>query len=439
MQQICTLIDATWVIPVVPANSALENHSIAIADDKIIDILPTEDAKKKYVPNTHHQLKGQALIPGFINTHTHAAMALLKGFADDLPLSEWLNNHIWPTEGKHVSHQFVYDGASIAIAEMIKSGTTTINDMYFFPEATAQAAEDAGIRASIGIIALDFPSAYAQNFEEYISKGLELHAKYESSPMISTMFAPHAPYTVSSENLQKIRSLAQDKNLKVQMHIHETAFEVEQAETETGDRPLTSLNQIDFLGSNLIAVHMTQLTDSEIALISEKDVSVAHCPESNLKLASGFCPIAKLIEDEVNVCLGTDGSASNNDLDMLGEMRTAALLAKGVSGKANAIPAHTALEIATINGAKAMGMEDKVGSLELGKQADIAAIDLSKIESAPVYDPISQIVYATSRDQITNVWVAGKQLLADKALTTLNEVELISKAKSWKEKVSTPR
>ena len=439
MQQICTLIDATWVIPVVPANRALENHSVAISNDKIIDVLPTNEANKKYAPKAHHKLEDHALIPGFINTHTHAAMALLKGFADDLPLSEWLNNHIWPTEGKHVSHQFVYDGASIAIAEMIKSGTTTINDMYFFPEATARAAEDAGIRANIGIIALDFPSAYAQNFEEYISKGLELHAKYESSPMISTMFAPHAPYTVSPEKLQKIRSLAQDKNLKLQMHIHETAFEVEQAETETGNRPLTSLNQIDFLGSNLIAVHMTQLTDSEIALISEKGVSVAHCPESNLKLASGFCPIAKLIEDEVNVCLGTDGSASNNDLDMLGEMRTAALLAKGVSGKANAIPAHTALEIATINGAKAMGMEDKVGSLEPGKQADIVAIDLSKIESAPVYDPISQIVYATSRDQITNVWVAGKQLLADKALTTLNEVELISKAKSWKEKVSTPR
>ncbi len=436
MQQICTLIDASWIIPVVPANKVFEDHSLAISKDKIVDILPRSEASKKYKADKYIDLHGHALIPGLINTHTHAAMSLLKGYADDLPLSEWLNEHIWPAEGKHVSHDFVYDGASIAIAEMIKCGTTTFNDMYFFPEATAKAAESAGIRACIGIIALEFPSAYAQNFDEYILKGIELHKNYATSSLISTMLAPHAPYTVSPESLQKINRLAKEMGLHTQMHIHETAFEIDQAEKETGNSPITNLNEIDFLSSKLLAVHMTQLTDAEIALISEKGVSVAHCPESNLKLASGFCPIAKLIEDEVNVCLGTDGSASNNDLDMLGEMRTAALLAKGISGKANAVPAHTALEIATINGAKALGMDNKTGSLEVGKQADITAIDLNKIESTPIYDPISQIVYATTRDQISNVWVAGKQLLDNRKLTTLDESKLICVAKGWQRKIS---
>ncbi len=433
MQQINTLIDAKWIIPVVPSNKIFQDHSLVISEDKIIDILPFEEAHKKYKAQEHLALNDHALIPGFINTHTHAAMSLLKGFADDLPLNEWLNNHIWPVEGKHVSYDFVYDGSSIAIAEMIKSGTTTLNDMYFFPEATAQAATEAEIRACIGIIALEFPSAYATDFDDYIKKGIDLHNKYKTSSLISTTFAPHAPYTVSLESLKKIKQLAKDMNLHIQMHIHETAFEVEKEAAETGNTPLTNLNEIDFLGSKLLAVHMTQLTDGEIALISEKGVSIAHCPESNLKLASGFCPITKLFEDDVNVCLGTDGSASNNDLDMLGEMRTAALLAKGVSGKADAIPAHIALEMATINGAKALGIDNLTGSLEIGKQADIAAIDLSNIESKPVYDPISQIVYATTREQITNVWVAGKQLLAGRKLTTLDENKLIATAEKWKQ------
>lgn len=436
MKSISTLIDAKWIIPVVPAGLILENHSLAIKDDIIIDILPTDIAEEKYKPLDRFHLENQALIPGLINTHTHTAMSLLKGFADDLPLSEWLNNHIWPTEGKHVSPDFVYDGSQIAIAEMIRSGTTTFNDMYFFPESTAAAASEAGIRACIGLIALEFPSAYAQNIDEYIAKGLELFEKYKSSELISTMFAPHAPYTVSPPALERIQNLAKENDLPIQMHIHETAFEVEQAEKETGDTPLANLNQIGFLTSKLLAVHMTQLTDAEISLISEKKVSVVHCPESNLKLASGFCPVAKLIDSQVNVCLGTDGSASNNDLDMISEMRTAALLAKGVSKKADAVPAQTALEMATINGAKALGLENIIGSLQHGKQADITAIDLGKIESAPVYDPISQIVYATSRSQVSNVWVAGRQLLNSGNLTTLKESKLISKANQWKQKIS---
>lgn len=437
MDQICSQIDAKWIIPAEPAGKIYTDCSLIISNSKIIDILPTTDADEKYEPKNRVKLNGHALIPGLINTHTHAAMSLLKGFADDIALIEWLNNHIWPAEGKHVSHEFVLDGSQIAIAEMIKSGTTTFNDMYFFPEATAQVAKKAGIRASVGLIALEFPSAYAQNADEYIAKGLKLFDKYKSDPLISMMFAPHAPYTVSPDTLKRVKTLADELDLHIQMHIHETPFETEQSIRENGGRPLTNLDNIGFISSELLAVHMTQLTDDEIKLLAEKDVSVAHCPESNLKLASGFCPIAKLVDNNVNVCLGTDGSASNNDLDMLSEMKTAALLAKGVSGKADAIPAATALQMATINGAKALGLSDQIGSLEIGKQADIAAVDLSKIESLPIYDPISQIVYATTRDQISDVWVAGKQLLSSGVLTTLDEPALIAKAKKWQETIST--
>ncbi len=437
MSPICTLIDAKWIIPVEPVGKIYTDHSLAISNSKIIDILPTTEANKKYQPQNKIELGDHALIPGLINCHTHAAMSLLKGFADDLPLVEWLNNHIWPAEGKHVSHDFVKDGSEIAMAEMLKSGTTTFNDMYFFPEATAQIASDIGIRASIGLIALEFPSAYAQNADEYIAKGLKLFDKYKSNPLISMMFSPHAPYTVSPETLKRIKTLADELELNIQMHIHETAFETEQSEKENGGRPIANLDDIGFISSELIAVHMTQLNDEEIDLLAEKNVSVAHCPESNLKLASGFCPIAKLINKNINVCLGTDGSASNNDLDMLGEMKTAALLAKGVSGKADAVPAETALQIATINGAKALGLADEIGSLEIGKQADITAINLGGIESLPIYDPVSQIVYATTRNQVTDVWVAGKQLLSNRVLTTIDEPSLIKKANKWQQIVAT--
>ncbi len=438
MKPICTLIDAKWIIPVEPVGKIYTEHSLAISNSKIIDILPTIEASKKYQPQNKIELGDHALIPGLINCHTHIAMSLLKGFADDLPLVEWLNNHIWPAEGEHVSHEFVADGSEIAIAEMLKSGTTTFNDMYFFPEATAQIANSIGIRACIGLIALEFPSAYAQNADEYIAKGLKLFDKYKSNPLISMMFSPHAPYTVSPVTLKRIKTLADELELNIQMHIHETAFETEQSVKENGARPIANLDEIGFISSELIAVHMTQLSDDEINLLAEKNVSVAHCPESNLKLASGFCPITKLIDNNVNVCLGTDGSASNNDLDMFGEMKTAALLAKGVSGKADSVPAETALQIATINGAKALGIANETGSLEIGKQADITAINLGGIESLPIYDPVSQIVYASTRDQVTDVWVAGKQLLSNRVLTTIDEPELINKAKKW-QAVLTPK
>ena len=436
MQNIDTLINARWVIPVEPDGLTLDHHSIAIHSGKIVEVLPTKDAAKNYRATETADLKTHAVIPGLVNAHTHAAMSLFRGLADDLPLMDWLNNHIWPAEAKWVNETFVHDGTELAIAEMLKSGTTCFSDMYFFPDVTARVCHDTGMRACVGLIMLDFPSAWAQNSDEYLHKGLKLHDELRHNELITTAFAPHAPYTVSDGPFEKIRMYADELDIPIHMHVHETAHEVAEGQKLHGVRPLARLAKLGLLGPRLIAVHMTQLEDGEIKTLSQDNVSVVHCPESNLKLASGFCPVPALVKAGVNVALGTDGAASNNSLDMLEEMHIAALLAKGVSGDATAIPAHTALRLATLDGAKALGIETRTGSLTAGKAADIAAIDLSEISSQPVYDPVSQIVYATTRNQVSDVWVNGKHLLAKYRLTGMDEEKLRRKAAEWHGKIS---
>ena len=435
MQTIDTLINARWVIPVEPDGKTLDRHSIAVHGGKIVEVLPTANAAKKYRATEIIDLPHHALIPGLINAHTHSAMSLFRGLADDLPLMDWLNHHIWPAEAKWVSPDFVRDGTELAIAEMLKSGTTCFNDMYFFPDVTARVCADAGMRACVGLIMLDFPSAWAQGADEYLHKGLKLHDELRNSELISTAFAPHAPYTVSDAPLEKIRMYADELDIPIHMHVHETAHEVDASVKQHGMRPLARLAKLGLLGPRLLAVHMTQLLPDEIKSLAQDNVSVIHCPESNLKLASGFCPVQTLVKAGVNVALGTDGAASNNNLDMLEEMRIAALLAKGVSGEATAIPAHTALRMATLNGAKALGIEAHTGSLVAGKAADMAAIDLSAISSQPVYDPLSQIIYTATRDQVTDVWVNGRRLLAKHQLTSLDEAALRDKAVAWRDKI----
>jgi len=430
-----TLINARWIIPVEPEGRVLEHHSLAINDGKIIDILPTAQAKKKYSAFDEHQFETHALIPGLINGHTHAAMTLFRGLADDLPLMDWLNNHIWPAEQQWVNPKFVEDGTRLAVAEMIRGGTTCFNDMYFFPDHTAEVVVTTGIRAVIGLIMIDFPTAWAKDPEEYLTKGINVHDKYKHNPLIRTAFAPHAPYTVSDEPLKKIYIDAEELNIPIHMHMHETWDEIEKSLEQYNKRPLQRLLDLGLLNERLIAVHLTQVEQGEIELIAKQGVSVLHCPESNLKLASGFCPINDLLLAGVNVALGTDGAASNNDLDMLGEMRTAALLAKGVANDSSAVPAHTVLGMATINGAKALDMDDEIGSLTIGKQADIVAIDLDSIETQPMYSPISQIVYSCNRNQVTDVWVAGKQLLKERELTTIDETVVIETTKLWQDKI----
>jgi len=436
MQIVDTIINARWVIPIEPDNVVLEHHSVVVLDGAILDVLPNTKAAGKYKPGQVIDLPNHVLIPGLINTHTHASMNLFRGLADDLPLMEWLEQHIWPAEGRWVGDEFVRDGAELAIAEMIRGGTTCFNDMYFFSEDVARAARKAHMRAVIGLIMLDFPSSYAQDSEEYLANGLRLQDELRNDPLLSCCFAPHAPYTVSDGPLQKLRVLSDELDLPITMHVHETAFEVEQAVQQDGQRPLARLAKLDLLNPRLLAVHMTQLNDDEIQLLADSGSHVVHCPESNLKLASGFCPVAKLVEAGVNVTLGTDGAASNNDLDMFGEMRTAALLGKGVANDASALPAHTVLRMATLNGARALGLEQQVGSIRKGKQADLVAVDMATLESQPVYNPVSQLVYATGRNQVTDVWIAGKHVLNNRKLTTLSESELLKKAAAWHEKIA---
>jgi len=444
-----TLINARWVIPVDtannsrtksnPGNNILEHHSLAINDGKILAILPTAKAQDKYTAANEHQLANHAVMPGLINCHTHAAMTLFRGLADDLPLMEWLNEHIWPAEQKWISAEFVNDGTRHAVAEMIRGGTTCFNDMYFFPDQAAEVAVETGIRAMIGLILIDFPTAWAKDADEYLVKGEQVHDKYRHNSHIHTAFAPHAPYTVSDGPLQRINILAEELDIPVHMHIHETADEVKQSEEQHGQRSIQRLHELGLLSPRLIAVHMTQLTEDEITLLSAQGVHIVHCPESNLKLASGFCPVNKLLQHDINVALGTDGAASNNDLDMLGEIRTAALLAKGMSGNSSVLPAHQALEMATINGAKALGIDHITGSLTKGKAADVIAIDLDTIESQPLYDPVSHIVYAANRNQVTDVWVAGKQLLKNRELTSIEEKSVLNKSREWQEKIHTEK
>ena len=436
MQSIDLLVLPRWLVPVEPAGLVLEEHALAVDGGRIVDVLPAAFARQAFQPREVIELPDHVVLPGLVNIHTHAAMNLLRGLADDLPLMDWLQNHIWPAEGANVSYAFCADGVRLAAAEMIRGGTTCFNDMYFFPDATAAVAAEVGLRANVGLVVFDFPTAWAQNWEEYIHRGLEVHDRLRGDPLVRAVFAPHAPYTVSDAPLKRVRELATELGIGIQMHLHETAAEIEGGLQSGGKRPWQRLRELDLLGQDFIAVHMTQLTEAEIAEAGRLGVSVAHCPESNLKLASGFCPVTKLLAAGVNVALGTDGAASNNDLDMFGEMRTAALLAKGVSGDASALPAHAALRMATLAGARALGLEDRIGSLEKGKAADFIAVDLNRPATQPVYNVLSQLVYAASRDQVTDVYVAGRALLRDGKLLTLNEAETLAKAAEWRQRIA---
>lgn len=429
------LVFPRWLIPVQPAGRVLEQHALVVAGGRIRDVLPADFARQTYRASQTLELPHHALLPGLINSHTHAAMSLLRGLADDQPLMDWLHHHIWPTEAAHVGRAFCRDGVRLACAEMIRGGQTCFNDMYYFPDITAEVVREAGMRATVGLIVLDFSSTWATDADEYLQKGLALHDALRDDPLLRTAFAPHAPYTVSDAPLQRIRTYATELGIPIHMHLHETAHEIEAALQAGGQRPWERLRRIDLPTEDFIAVHMTQLSDEEVSDAARAGIHVVHCPESNLKLASGFCPVGKLLAAGVNVALGTDGAASNNDLDLIGEMRTAALLAKGVSGDATTLPAAAALNMATLAGARALGLEHEIGSLEPGKSADFIAVDLSALETRPMYDVISQLVYAASRQQVTEVFVAGRALLRDRRLTTLDEAAILSSADTWRRRI----
>jgi len=422
------LLVPAWLVPVEPAGVVLEGHALGLRDGLIAWIGPRERAP---AANEVRELPDCLLCPGLVNAHGHAAMTLFRGLADDLPLMTWLHEHIWPAEGRWVDEGFVRDGTDLAIAEQLKGGITCFADMYFYPREACDRVHRSGIRAQVAVPLLDFPIPGARTPDEGLHLAIELFGDLRHHPRITIALGPHAPYTVNDQNLEKIRVIADQLDAPLHMHIHETASEVEQAVAEHGERPLARLARLGLLGPNLQAVHMTQISDDDLALLVESNTSVIHCPESNLKLASGFCPVERLWQAGVNVAVGTDGAASNNDLDLLGETRTAALLAKAVAGSAAALDAHRALRMATLNGARALGLEARIGSLEVGKAADLVAFDLSGLAQQPVHDPVSQLIYATSRDCARHVWVAGEQLLDERRLTRMDEAALTDMARTW--------
>ncbi|GAB3394644.1 TRZ/ATZ family hydrolase [Azotobacter armeniacus] len=428
------LLLPTWLVPVEPAGVVLHAHALGIRDG-CIALLAPRDAALRHAAQEIRELPGMLLAPSLVNAHGHAAMTLFRGLADDLPLMTWLEKHIWPAEARWVNEDFVRDGTELAIAEQIKGGIGCFSDMYFHPEIASDPIHQSGIRAQLCIPVLDFPTPGARDAGEALRKGIGLFDDLRHHPRIRIAFGPHAPYSVGDETLESVRVLAEELDAPIQMHVHETSHEIARALERDGVRPLARLARRGLLGPRFQAVHVTQLDDDDLALLVESNSSVIHCPESNLKLASGFCPVERLWQAGVNVAIGTDGAASNNDLDLLGETRTAALLAKAVAGSATALDAHRALRMATLNGARALGLEAETGSLEPGKAADLVAFDLSGLAQQPIYDPVSQLIYASSRDCVRHLWIGGRQLLDNGRLTRLDEERLKDKAREWGQRI----
>ena len=429
------VIEARWIATVASQQPLLENHAVIVQAGNIVEILPIAQARQKYSATSLVCLDEHVLIPGLINLHTHSPMSLMRGIADDVALMPWLHQHIWPAEQAVVSEAYVQDATLLACAEMLSGGITCFNDMYFYPQATAIAVNQAGMRANLGLLVLEFPSAYASDADDYLQKGFAAHDSWRNNPLLSTSIAPHAPYTVSNKTFESIITYAEQLSLSIHTHLHETLDEISQSEAQYGLRPLQRLAEFGLLGPNLVAAHCVHLLPHEIDLLAEYGCHVAHCPNSNLKLASGIAPLTQLLAKGVNVGLGTDGVASNNRLDIFAEMRLSALLAKGVSGDATVVPAHQALAMATINAAKALGLEHKIGSIEVGKLADLAAVKLSDIATAPYYDPISHLVYACGREHVTHTWVAGELRYSNGVYANIEPNELKEIINTWQPKL----
>lgn len=436
MSESLTALLPDWIVPVHPAGEVLEHHALVMHGETISAVIPREKLDDAFPEAERIRLPGRVLLPGLINAHAHSAMTLLRGLADDLPLMRWLEDHIWPAEQQCVGPDYVRAGTELALAEMLLGGTTCFNDNYFFPDVAAQTAIRAGMRAVVGIPVISVPTAWATTEDEYFSRGLVVHQDLVDEPLVTTAFAPHAPYTVTDSAFARIRELAEELDIPVHLHLLEAAGEIETSQQQYRCHPIDRLDKMGLFNDRLLAVHMTQLSNADMDRVARAGVHVLHCPASNLKLASGICPVAALAERGVNVCIGTDGAASNNTLDMFAETRLAALLGKGYSGDPEAIPAHLALEMATINAARALGLDEDIGSLESGKQADVIAVDLDRIETLPVHHVVSQLVYATGRHQVSDVWVAGRALVRDGSLQTLDADRIRQESRVWQRRLA---
>jgi 5-methylthioadenosine/S-adenosylhomocysteine deaminase len=426
-----TILEPHWIIPIEPAAVVLTDQAVVLEGSAIAAVLPVAEARRRYPAATRVSLPSHVLLPGLVNLHTHAAMVLMRGLADDLPLHEWLNGHIWPAEARNMSEAFVHDGTRVAAAEMLRGGITCFNDMYYYPEAEARAVGAAGIRAVIGLVVLEFATPYARDSASYLARARETAAALRGDSLVRCAVAPHAPYTVGDEGFRTAVALAEECDLTLHVHVHETETEIRDSVSQHGVRPLERLDRLGAVSRRTVAAHGVHLSEEEIHLLADRGAHVAHCPTANLKLASGMAPVARLLAARVNVGIGTDGAASNNRLDLWSELRLAALLAKAVAGRADALPAHEALAMATLRGARALGLDSEVGSLRPGKRADIVAVDLGAPELAPCFDPASHLTYAAGREHVTHVWVDGRPVVADRALLTLDLGEMRALASEW--------
>ena len=428
-------IDARWIVPVEPAGT-LRDHALIVDQGRIAALVPAARADRDYAPRARVSLPQHALIPGLVNAHTHTAMTLLRGIADDIPLKAWLEEHIWPREGRFVTPDFVHDGTLLGAAEMLRGGVTCCNDMYFYPDAAAHAYEQAGMRAMLGMPILDFPTPYAADADTYLQRGLAARDAFKHAPRLSFSLAPHAPYTVADATWTPVIVYARQLDLVIQTHLAETADEVASSLAATHETPLARLDRLGATGPGFVAIHAVHLEPRDVDLLATQRCHVVHCPASNMKLASGIAPVTALLARDVNVALGTDGAASNNRLDLFSEMRLASLLAKVATGDARAIAAATALRMATLNGAAALGLDARIGSLVAGKDADLAAVRLADIEALPLYDPVSHLVNAAGREHVTDVWVGGERVVEDGRLTTIDTHALASRATVWQERLA---
>jgi len=427
-------IDAQWIVPVEPAG-ALSGHALLVDGGKIVALLPAAEATRSYAPRERVDLPHHVLLPGLVNAHTHSAMTLLRGIADDLPLQAWLTEHIWPREARFVSPDFVHDGTLVAAAEMLKGGITCCSDMYFYPDAAARAYEAAGMRAMLGLPVLDFPTPYAADADAYLQAGLAARDAWRHAPRLAFSLAPHAPYTVSDATWEKIVVLSRELDLPIQTHLQETRAELDDALRDIGATPLARLDRLGATGPSFIAIHAVHPGAGDVELLAAQHCHVVHCPASNLKLASGIAPVSEYLARGINVALGSDGAASNNRLDVFGEMRLAALIAKVAVNDAAAVPAAAALRMATLAGAQALGQEHLIGSLQAGKQADVIAVDLGGAAGVPCYDPVSHLVHVVGRDQVSDVWIDGERRVADQRLTSLDEAAIVARAGAWRERL----
>jgi 5-methylthioadenosine/S-adenosylhomocysteine deaminase len=414
-----TLFTARYLITATDAGVTTIEHAAVLIDDAglIVEVGSASHLLAKAAHATHVDLPAHILAPGLINAHCHAAMSLMRGAADDLPLQRWLTERIWPMEGALVDEHFVRVGTQLAAAEMLLGGTTTCADMYFHSKAAAQSFLSLGQRAVLALPVIDFPTRYASDVDAYVTTGLQVRDEFADEPLLSFALAPHAPYTAADGTFQKVLAYANELGIPVHTHLQETALEVTDSLTQFGERPTARLARLGVLGPDFFAAHGVHLDVTDIATLARFGSSVVHCPSSNLKLASGLAPITTLLKAGVNVGLGTDGAASNNRLDLFEEMRLAALIAKVQANDASAVTAAQAFTMATLGGARAIGLGSVTGSIEAGKAADLIAVSINSPGMQPLFDPVSHFVYAASRADVTHVWVGGQARVADGQLT----------------------